>query len=252
MLNDSKNFSLSIVIPVFNESGNVQTLTEEIIQALPSNQYQYEIIFVDDGSKDDTPQRLQSLKTLYSQVCIVTHEKNYGQSAALISGAKTARYEWIVTLDGDGQNDPADIVLLCEALKEGKDSSVVLGNRQKRQDTWLRRISSRIANRFRQKLLKDECPDTGCSLKLFPRDIFLELPRFNHMHRYFPALFKRYHFTIINVPVNHRPRLHGTSKYGLNNRLWVGITDIIGVMWLMRRPCYPRTILKAKEEPSIE
>lgn len=241
MHTDSQNFSLSLIVPVYNESGNVQLLTEEIIQALPTDQYQYEIIFVDDGSKDETPQRLEALRNLYSQVRVVTHTKNYGQSAALITGAKAAKNAWIVTLDGDGQNDPADIVLLCKALKESAVSSVVLGNRKKRQDTWVRRISSRIANRFRQKLLKDDCPDTGCSLKLFPRDAFLELPRFNHMHRYFPALFKRYHFNIINVPVNHRPRLHGISKYGLNNRLWVGITDIIGVMWLMRRPCSPQS-----------
>jgi dolichol-phosphate mannosyltransferase len=249
IITDSQNFSLSIVIPVYNESGNVQALTEEIIQALPAEHYQYEIIFVDDGSKDETPQHLETLRTLYPQVSIVTHIKNYGQSAALISGAKAAKNPWMVTLDGDGQNDPADIVLLCKALKEAKTFSVVLGNRKKRQDTWLKRASSRIANRFRQKLLKDGCPDTGCSLKLFPRETFLELPRFNHMHRYFPALFKRYHFDIINVPVNHRPRVHGVSKYGFNNRLWVGITDIIGVMWLMRRPCYPQS-RENKEAPN--
>lgn len=251
MFNELKSFSLSIVIPVYNESGNVQILTEEIIQALSAHDYLYEIIFVDDGSKDETPQRLEALQNLYSQVRIITHTKNYGQSAALVSGAKAAQYSWIVTLDGDGQNDPADIVVLCKALKEAEKQSVILGNRKKRQDTWLRRASSRIANRFRQKLLKDDCPDTGCSLKLFPRDVFLELPRFNHMHRYFPALFKRYHFDIINVPVNHRPRLHGVSKYGLSNRLWVGIADIIGVMWLIRRPCYPQSLEK-KEELNLE
>lgn len=251
MLTDNQNFSLSIVIPVYNESGNVQILTEEIIQSLSTTQYKYEIIFVDDGSKDETPQNLATLKNLYPQVNVVTHQKNYGQSAALISGAKAARNSWIVTLDGDGQNDPADIVLLCKAFEDASQSSVILGNRKKRQDSWLRRVSSRVANRFRQKLLKDDCPDTGCSLKLFPRDIFLELPRFNHMHRYFPALFKRYHFEIINVPVNHRPRMHGTSKYGLNNRLWVGITDIMGVMWLMRRPCYPHSLEKENTTRSV-
>ena len=241
MMQNAENFALSIVIPVYNESENIQALTVEIVQALPSDKFQYEIIFVDDGSSDETPERLSALKKLYFQVNIVTHKKNYGQSAALVSGVKAAHYDWIITMDGDGQNDPMDIKKLCAALKQAEKPSVVLGNREKRKDTWLRRASSRIANRFRGWLLKDDCPDTGCSLKLFPRDVFLELPRFNHMHRYFPALFKRCHFAVINVPVNHRSRLHGISKYGLNNRLWVGLADIIGVMWLIRRPCFPET-----------
>lgn len=233
-------YSLSVVIPVYNESGNVETLTQEIIDTL-SAQYAYEIIFVDDGSQDDTPECLNTLAKKNSCMKIVTHAKNYGQSAGLISGAKAAQYPWIVTLDGDGQNDPADIPKLFEALKNSSSSSVIFGNRQKRNDNWLRKISSRVGNNIRQWLLKDNCPDTGCSLKLFAREAFLELPRFNHLHRFLPALFQRAGFQVINVPVSHRSRLYGISKYGVKNRLWTGIVDILGVMWLCRRPCHPKT-----------
>lgn len=234
-------YSLSVVIPVYNESDNVETLTQEIIQALPLEHYQYEIIFVDDGSKDDTPKRLKELAKKHPAVKIVTHRKNYGQSAGLISGVKTAQHPWIITIDGDGQNDPMDIPLLFNTLQKDQKPSVILGNRKKRNDSLVRKLSSRIANNFRQMLLKDHCPDTGCSLKLLPRDAFLELPRFNHLHRYLPALFQRAGFSIINVPVNHRPRVHGVSKYGVKNRLWTGLIDIMGVMWLIRRPCQPES-----------
>lgn len=233
--------SLSIVIPVYNESDNIEALSLEIMQALPSEQYQYEIIFVDDGSQDDTPQRLKALSQKYDAVKVVSHEKNYGQSAGLISGGKAAQYPWIITLDGDGQNDPADIPLLFNKLNNTSNPCVVLGNRKKRNDDWVRKLSSRIGNSVRQHFLKDDCPDTGCSLKLFPRDAFLELPRFNHLHRFLPALFQRAGFSVINVPVNHRERLHGVSKYGVSNRLWTGIVDMLGVMWLIRRPCHPKT-----------
>ncbi len=235
------NYALSVIIPVYNESGNVGKLSQEIIQALPLENYQYEIIFVDDGSQDDTPKRLQGLANTNPNIRFVAHKKNYGQSAGLISGAKAAKYPWIITLDGDGQNDPADIPLLFEQLSKAQKPSVVLGNRKKRNDDFIRRLSSRFGNSIRQILLKDNCPDTGCSLKLFPREAFLELPRFNHLHRFLPALFERAGFFVINVPVNHRPRVHGVSKYGVSNRLWAGISDILGVMWLIRRPCQPET-----------
>lgn len=243
-------YSFSIVIPVYNESKNVETLSAEIIQAIPLTQYQYEIIFVNDGSSDDTTHYLEKLSQQYSHIQVVSHRKNYGQSAGLVSGVKTAIYPWIITLDGDGQNDPNDILSLFNKLEHTHTHKpcVVFGNRRKRNDNWIRKYSSRIGNNVRRTLLKDNCPDTGCSLKLFPRDAFLALPHFNHLHRFLPALFKRAGFSLINVPVNHRPRVHGVSKYGVGNRLWVGISDLLGVMWLIRRPCHPEIKLKNSKE----
>lgn len=228
---------LSVVIPVYNEVDNVEGLYQEIARALPTERYCYEVIFVDDGSTDGTIARLKALSQTHSKLRAVYHKRNYGQSAALLSGAKAARYSMLVTLDGDGQNDPADIPRLFEHLHDSR--TVVLGNRKKRDDNNLRKISSRIGNGIRRRLLNDECPDTGCSLKLFPREAFLNLPHFNHLHRFLPALFKRAGFKLVNLPVNHRPRWHGISKYGVMNRLFVGIHDLIGVRWLLKRPCAP-------------
>lgn len=228
---------LSIVIPVYNEVDNVEGLYKEIVSALPGNQFQYEVIFVDDGSKDGTKEWLESLANVHPSLHLVCHRKNYGQSAALLSGAKAAKFPLLVTMDGDGQNDPLDIPKLVEAYSDNK--TIVLGNRKKRDDNSLRKFSSRVGNGVRQWLLKDGCPDTGCSLKVFPRDAFLALPHFNHMHRFLPALFKRAGFKMVNVQVNHRPRFHGVSKYGVMNRLFVGIHDLIGMRWLLKRPCSP-------------
>ncbi|CDZ78636.1 Undecaprenyl-phosphate 4-deoxy-4-formamido-L-arabinose transferase [Legionella massiliensis] len=228
---------LSVVIPVYNEVDNVEELYKEIEAALPAERFLYEVIFIDDGSTDGTVARLQELAKVHANLRAVFHKRNYGQSAALVSGARAARYSMLVTLDGDGQNDPADIPRLFEQLQDSR--TVVLGNRKKRDDNGLRKISSRIGNGVRRSLLKDECPDTGCSLKLFPKDAFLTLPHFNHLHRFLPALFKRAGYKLVNLPVNHRSRWHGVSKYGVMNRLFVGIHDLIGVRWLLKRPCAP-------------
>lgn len=228
---------LSVIIPVYNEVDNIEGLFREIEAALPSERFIYEVIFVDDGSTDGTVERLYNLTKTEAHLRAVFHKRNYGQSAALVSGAKAARYSMLVTLDGDGQNDPADIPYLFEHLKDAQ--TIILGNRKKRDDNLLRKFSSRIGNGIRQSLLHDECPDTGCSLKLFPKEAFLALPHFNHLHRYLPALFKRAGYNLVNVPVNHRPRWHGVSKYGVMNRLFVGIHDLIGVRWLLKRPCTP-------------
>lgn len=228
---------LSIVIPVYNEVDNITDLYQEIVAALPAARFLYEVIFVDDGSTDGTIEHLRRLEKIHSNLHAVYHKQNYGQSAALLSGAKAARYSMLVTLDGDGQNDPADIPHLFEQLQDSR--TVVLGNRKIRDDSSLRKLTSRIGNGIRRGLLRDECPDTGCSLKLFPRDAFLALPHFNHLHRFLPALFKRAGFKLVNIPVNHRPRWHGVSKYGVMNRLFVGIHDLIGVRWLLKRPCAP-------------
>ncbi len=227
---------LSIIIPVYNELENVEALYKEIVNVLSKVNYKFEVIFVDDGSSDGTAEFLRKLEETENTLRVVCHKKNYGQSAALLSGAKAAHYQLLVTMDGDGQNDPSDIPILCKQIKQ---RTVVLGNRKKRDDNSLRKLSSRIGNGVRRWLLNDDCPDTGCSLKLFPRAGFLELPHFNHMHRYLPALFKRAGYDLVNVPVNHRPRKFGVSKYGVMNRLFVGIHDLIGMRWLLKRPCSP-------------
>ncbi|MFC3907848.1 glycosyltransferase family 2 protein [Legionella dresdenensis] len=237
----SKLNELSVIIPVYNEVDNVENLYLEIVAALPENQFIFEVIFIDDGSKDGTREKLLALSACHSNLRVLCHKQNYGQSAGLISGAKAARYPVLVTLDGDGQNDPADISLLFNHFSNEK--VVVLGNRTKRDDNWLRKFSSRTGNTVRQLFLKDDCPDTGCSLKLFPRDAFLSLPHFNHLHRFLPALFKRAGYQLVNVPVNHRPRWFGQSKYGVMNRLFVGIHDLIGVRWLLKRRCAPEILV---------
>ena len=171
------------------------------------------------------------------EIRLIRHAVRSGQSAAVATGVRRAGAPWIATLDGDGQNDPADIPKLLDTALQSKSARLrlVMGNRTTRRDTWLRRLSSRVANGVRGGLLKDGTPDTGCGIKVFDRAVFMDMPRFNHMHRFMPALFQREGFDVVSVPVNHRERTRGKSKYGLNNRLWVGIVDLFGVMWLIRR-----------------
>ena len=226
----------SVVVPVCNEAENVEPLAREIDAAMRGRAY--EMIFVDDGSTDDTAVNLMRLKASLPALRVLRHSFRSGQSAAVASGVKQARAPWIATLDGDGQNDPADIPKLIAArdLPENRGVQLIMGNRSaSRKDTAYRRLQSRIANGVRSGLLGDGTPDTGCGIKLFLRDTFLELPRFDHMHRFLPALFQRQGSRVVSVPVSHRERTRGTSKYGMLNRLWVGIVDIIGVMWLRRR-----------------
>ncbi len=228
---------LSVVIPVHNEEESIGNLIDEITIAL-SEKYQHEIIVVDDGSIDNTLDVLLKIKQSLPTLRIVKHLKNSGQSTAVRTGIQHAKSAWIATLDGDGQNDPADIPNLYNELINNQNSDpwlVVAGYRKKRKDTWLKRISSRYANGIRDRLLRDGTPDTGCGLKVFARDSFLELPYFDHMHRYIPALFQRQGGRVVSVEVNHRHRMQGTSKYGFHNRLWVGIVDILGVRWLQNR-----------------
>lgn len=228
---------LSIVIPVFNEAENIEMLAGEIREAL-DGKFEYEVLFVDDASSDETPQILQRLRKEYPRFRNLRHLRNSGQSTAVWNGVKAARAEWVATLDGDGQNDPADIPKLMEEMRRNGDTEnlwMIAGHRQKRQDSWLKRFSSKVANRVRTRLLNDATPDTGCGLKLFSRTAFLELPYFHHMHRFLPALIQRHGGSTRSVVVNHRPRQRGVSKYGLHNRLWVGIVDLFGVRWLQRR-----------------
>ncbi len=228
---------ISVVVPVRNEQDNVSGLILEIHSAL-SGVIEHEIIYIDDGSTDDTFSRLKQLQSQYSQLRIVRHKLSCGQSTAVRSGVKAAGYDWVATLDGDGQNDPADIPKLLAALAQGVE--LVGGNRRaSRRDTWIKRISSVIANGVRSRMLNDDTPDTGCGLKLFSRQAFLDLPYFDHMHRFLPALIKRRGGLIVSVPVSHRNREHGKSNYGTLDRLMVGIVDLFGVAWLQRRAKIP-------------
>ncbi|NJD32785.1 MAG: glycosyltransferase family 2 protein [Gammaproteobacteria bacterium] len=228
---------VSVVIPVCNEQDNVEPLAREIHAAL-SGRYAFETIFVDDGSTDRTAQAVHDArKAGMPEIRLIRHSIRSGQSAAVATGVREAGARWIATLDGDGQNDPADIPKLLDAVKQSKSDRLrlVMGNRTTRRDTWLRRLSSRVANGVRGGLLNDGTPDTGCGIKVFDRAVFMDMPRFNHMHRFMPALFQREGCEVVSVPVNHRERTRGKSKYGLHNRLWVGIVDLFGVMWLIRR-----------------
>jgi dolichol-phosphate mannosyltransferase len=229
---------LSIVVPVRNEQDNVLPLIEEIHAAL-QDRAEFEVVYVDDGSSDATPARLSEAMARFPRLRVLRHRDSCGQSTALATAVRAARGEWIATLDGDGQNDPADIPKLLAARDGAADIRLFAGWRKSRQDTWLKRLSSRIANSVRAGLLGDATPDTGCGLKLFRRATFLELPYFDHMHRFLPALVQRAGGRTLSVEVNHRPRTRGTSNYGLFDRLWVGIVDIVGVKWLQRRAKQP-------------
>ena len=233
---------LAVVVPVKNEADNILPLVGEIYAAL-DGRTAFEIVYVDDGSDDITPTRLREAQVQFPRLRVVRHRKSCGQSQAVATGVKAARAPYIATLDGDGQNDPADIPALLDRLlaepAAERDRLLVAGHRQKRQDDSIRLWSSKIANGIRASLLKDHTPDTGCGLKLFTREAFLDMPRFNHMHRFLPALMIRRGGKVVSVRVNHRPRERGVSKYGVWNRLWVGIVDLFGVMWLQARASVP-------------
>jgi dolichol-phosphate mannosyltransferase len=229
---------LSIAVPVRNEQDNVLPLIEEIHAAL-ADRVEFEVVYVDDGSSDATPARLAEAMARFPRLRVLRHRESCGQSTALSTAVRAARGEWIATLDGDGQNDPADIPKLMAARDGAADVALFAGYRKARRDTWVKRISSRIANGVRSSLLGDATPDTGCGLKLFRRATFLELPYFDHMHRFLPALVQRAGGRTVSVEVNHRPRSRGVSNYGTLDRLWVGIVDLFGVMWLKRRSRRP-------------
>lgn len=225
---------LSIVIPVFNERENIVRLVEEIL-AVPGLG-RYEIICVNDDSDDDSAAVLTAKAADTRQLRVLSHRRRRGQSAAVRSGVHAARGSWIATLDGDGQNDPADLPELL-ARRDAADASVKLfaGWRVQRQDSGSKRVASRWANRIRSALLRDDTPDTGCGIKLFERAAFLDLPAFDHMHRYLPALMQRAGWRTVSVPVRHRPRTAGSSKYTNFGRALVGVHDLLGMMWLIRR-----------------
>ena len=234
----SKAPDFSVVVPVYNESGAAPALAREIAASFGDRAY--EMIFVNDASRDDTRAQLTALKAEIPQLRVLSHGVNSGQSRAVRTGILAARAPIIVTLDGDGQNDPADAPRLAERLKAAPQTlALVGGERVKRQDSAAKKWASKWANGIRKKLLRDEANDTGCGLKAFRREAFLRLPYFDHIHRYIPALMLREGYEVAFEPVNHRHRTTGVSKYTNLGRLKVAVTDLFGVMWLQSRSRLP-------------
>lgn len=235
--------ALSVVAPMFDEEGGAAELIAEIDRALSG--LDYEIIAVDDASRDQTVATLTAAKDRFPRLRVVRHARNAGQSRAVRTGVLAARAPVVATIDGDGQNDPADIPALVQTLTRLEAPALLAlvgGERQKRQDSAAKRVASRVANRVRSALLRDNARDTGCGLKVFYREAFLRLPAFDHMHRYLPALMRREGFATEFVPVNHRPRRHGQSKYTNLGRLLVALRDLLGVLWLNDRARHPDEI----------
>lgn len=232
---------VSVVIPVHNEQENIAILLQEVHSAM-SVYCEYEVVVVDDGSSDSTVESLEQISKSMPTLRVIRHEKCCGQSTALMTGVRCARNPIICTLDGDGQNDPADLPKMVETLAgqgAANDLTLVAGHRKKRKDSKWRLFCSRIANRVRSRLLNDDTPDSGCGIKVFYRETFMSMPHFDHMHRFLPCLAQRTGGTVQSVEVNHRPRVHGRSHYGTLGRLMAGIVDLAGVSWLIRRNKLP-------------
>ena len=231
---------LSVVIPVQNEEQNIRMLIDEVRQSL-DGVLDYELIYVNDGSTDSTLEILEDYRSGFPLLRIYSHQRGAGQSTAVRTGITHAQSPVIATLDGDGQNDPADIPALYQALIANADAGVVLvnGYRKERKDTFIKRISSRLANGIRGWLLDDDTPDTGCGLKVFSRIAYLEIPFFDHLHRFLPAMMINGGGKVMSVEVNHRERQLGSSHYGFFDRLWVGVFDLMGVIWLKSRTTHP-------------
>jgi dolichol-phosphate mannosyltransferase len=234
------DIEISVVVPVKNEAGNIAPLVAEIRAALGARGA-FEIVYVDDGSNDSTAAELRQLKGSVPELRVMQHDRSCGQSRAIRTGVEAARGKLIVTLDGDGQNDPADIPALIESYGRQPVAGLVAGQRRKRQDVAAKRIASRLANAIRRQALRDDSQDTGCGLKLIPRAVYLRMPYFDHMHRFLPALVKREGLAVLFVSVNHRPRGQGKSNYGNLDRALVSIRDLMGVMWLLSRCRLPAT-----------
>jgi|TARA_B100000035_G_C21011760_1_gene559966 dolichol-phosphate mannosyltransferase len=233
MKTKTKKLELSVVIPVLNEEQNIKELAYEIDKALKN--FSHEIIFVDDGSKDDTRNSVLALNNL-KQVRLIVHKKCYGQSIAMRSGILKSNCNLIATLDGDGQNDPSDLPAMIKAyFKSNSKLTLVAGIRYKRKDTLSKKIASIFARYIRRILFSDTHPDSGCGIRVFSKELYSSLPFFNHMHRFFTILALRYNADVIGVNVNHRERVKGKSKYSNLGRAMVGIIDVLGVLWVLKR-----------------
>jgi dolichol-phosphate mannosyltransferase len=233
--------TLSVVVPVKNEAGNIGPLLDEIAAAL-TGRWRFEVVYVNDGSTDVTESELRHFMAERPWLRLIMHACACGQSAALRSGVQAARAPIIVTLDGDGQNDPSFIPALVRVLEQGSMRlGLIAGQRVGRRSTSFKRLQSRIANGVRAAILRDGTRDTGCGLKAVRREVFLALPYFDGLHRFLPALVKRQGYDVGYVDVIDRPRRHGRSHYGLWNRLWIGLLDLAGVWWLIRRRSVTKT-----------
>jgi dolichol-phosphate mannosyltransferase len=229
----------SVVVPVMNEEENVPVLAHEIADAMNRTGARWECVWINDGSTDGTQAALDGLADSSSQHRIVELDGNFGQSAALAAGFGHAKGEFVGTLDGDGQNDPADLPGLFAALRE-RGVDMINGVRAKRRDSAVRRLSSRIGNGFRNRMTGEHVTDVGCSLRVFRRECVSDLPVFRGMHRFLPTLVRMKGYRVEETPVSHRPRLKGKTKYGIGNRLWVGLADTFAVVWMQKRLVWPR------------
>ena len=237
---------ISVVIPIYNEEGNIINLIDELIPIV--DKIGGEIIIVDDNSNDASRDLILKKKNNVNiEILLLEHAKQYGQSAGLLTGIKAAKNDLIVTLDGDGQNDPKDINSMLKVWEDNNENSylLVIGHRQNRQDNWSRRYASLMAKRFRKFILKDSSTDSGCGIKVFSRNLFLSLPYFDHIHRFLPALTRRHGGSVISHIVSHRNRSSGVSKYSNWQRFRVGLIDLYGVSWLIKRSSFP---IKLKDE----
>ena len=237
---------ISVVVPIYNEEGNIINLIDELIPIV--DKIGGEIIIVDDNSNDASRDLILKKKNNVNiEILLLQHAKQYGQSAGLLTGIKAAKNDLIVTLDGDGQNDPKDIFSMLKVWENNNENSylLVIGHRKNRQDNWSRRYASLMAKRFRKFILKDSTPDSGCGIKVFSRNLFLSLPYFDHIHRFLPALTRRHGGSVISHIVSHRNRSSGVSKYSNWQRFRVGLIDLYGVSWLIKRSSFP---IKLKDE----
>jgi len=232
MVAEERPIDLSVVVPVYNERDNLDPLVRELLESLGGDSLKFEIILVDDGSDDGSSERIAQLARAHECVRGLHFRANRGQTAAFDAGFKAARGLWVVTVDADLQNDPADIRALLDALGE---SDAAVGYRSTRQDNWLRRVSSRIANAVRNRLSGDDIIDTGCSLKLFRRECLAGIKLYRGLHRFLPTLLRMEGYTVIQVPVGHRPRKWGRSKYGVGNRVFTAFADLLAVRWMKKR-----------------
>jgi dolichol-phosphate mannosyltransferase len=225
---------VSIIVPVKNEEESIAALAKELDAAMNPNSWSWECVWVDDGSTDESLSVIETMAARDPHHRFISFERNAGQSAAFCAGFREARGRVLATIDGDGQNDPADIPTLVEMVLSGR-ADMANGYRQKRHDNLVRKVSSRIANGFRNLVTGKTVRDVGCSTRAFRRECAEDLPLFAGMHRFFPSLVAMRGFVLAEAPVNHRPRMGGMSKYGIGNRLWVGLMDTFGVWWLRRR-----------------